>query len=702
MAVPSLPIRGRYPIPSPDGYCPAELDSQNAFTQNCTFAQDITVTGDLTVSGSIAGALTIAAGVEFEGGFTCDVDRFIVADVTGAMTCASTLESGHNGATGGSVGGLTINNGANPGVATCTIPGATGLVTSGANGVPGGVTIKDGAATAKNAIVVDGNTSALTLGVLDGSDDGQLHVKHGGAVGAGGGLDMLGLDALDQVLHLGSPVGTAIAALGGVISITDDANPSLESVKLDGPAAAITLGANNNPAEFIMKDGAAAAKDVISIDGATSSITAGVLDGADDGQVHIKHGGAVGTGGGVDMLSFDALDRVLHVGAPAGTAIATLGGQVSITDNDNPANEAIVLHASEARLTLGVVDGLDDGQLHIVKGGVVGVAGGVDMLSFDAADQTLYIGEPAGTAVAGMGGRIMMTNDANPAILTMDIDASNATPQVLIGGVSTAGKLWVHDTGAATYAAVIDGSTSTVTVGSDTTAGNLNITDATPVNTFSVAGATGNTLVGGSLGVTGVLTATGGISVGAALAGQATIVGGTGTIVVLTAAVGAASLVFITPAEAPQETTTVNYAVTAINPGVSFTITAHIAGASPQAVSAAAAEDTIMNWFIINPIAGGGITLPATMAGQVAIDGAGPGTGTGTVVVNTARVGAGSIILVTPAAAPADTATINYGVSAIVAGVSFTITAYKAGTPQVPNNLVNENTLVNWVIINPA
>jgi hypothetical protein len=51
--MPSTPIRGRYPIPSPDGYTPAELDYSNTFTQPNTFSDDVTVEGTLTPTGGL-------------------------------------------------------------------------------------------------------------------------------------------------------------------------------------------------------------------------------------------------------------------------------------------------------------------------------------------------------------------------------------------------------------------------------------------------------------------------------------------------------------------------------------------------------------------------------------------------------------------------------------------------------------------------
>lgn len=50
----SAPVRGRYPIPSPDGYCPAELESPNAFTQPNTFQDDLTVEGTLVPTGGLS------------------------------------------------------------------------------------------------------------------------------------------------------------------------------------------------------------------------------------------------------------------------------------------------------------------------------------------------------------------------------------------------------------------------------------------------------------------------------------------------------------------------------------------------------------------------------------------------------------------------------------------------------------------------
>lgn len=49
----TAPSRGRYPIPSPDGYCPAEIDSPNAFTQPNTFLDDVTVEGTLVSTGGV-------------------------------------------------------------------------------------------------------------------------------------------------------------------------------------------------------------------------------------------------------------------------------------------------------------------------------------------------------------------------------------------------------------------------------------------------------------------------------------------------------------------------------------------------------------------------------------------------------------------------------------------------------------------------
>jgi hypothetical protein len=51
--MPSSPIRGRYPIPSPDGYTPAEVDYPNTFTQANTFSDDVTITGTTITTGGI-------------------------------------------------------------------------------------------------------------------------------------------------------------------------------------------------------------------------------------------------------------------------------------------------------------------------------------------------------------------------------------------------------------------------------------------------------------------------------------------------------------------------------------------------------------------------------------------------------------------------------------------------------------------------
>lgn len=228
MTVPSNPIRGRYPIPAPDGYCPAELDSPNTFTANNTFSQNVTVTGDLTVVGDITGSLTIASGVEFEGGFTCDTDRFVVADVTGAMTSASTITSG----TTGSNGGLTIKE--TTAGASVIVAGSNGELTLGDGAVVDGTLILNDYSN-KEAFKVSGGNASLELGASGADSHGNLNVYEKVA-----GISCLKFDAADQILHVGGAVNNISGNLGGVISLTNDVNPAAETININGPTGAIT------------------------------------------------------------------------------------------------------------------------------------------------------------------------------------------------------------------------------------------------------------------------------------------------------------------------------------------------------------------------------------------------------------------------------------------------------------------------------
>lgn len=223
------------------------------------------IAGTLGVTGltTLTGGLTVPTGkaVALQGNTTLTVGTGTVTlggalGVTGATTLGSTLAvtgaitSGING-DGGTAGGLTINNGANPGAAVFTVAGATGNL------------LADGA-----TISLDGSTSVKAISAA-----------------------LVGLEAPDIRLGINATeyMKIAVTATTGAVAVTHTGNaPAVTWTNASG----ITIAGDLEVTGTLTASGGLTWTSPFLVDG---SITAGELNGNDGSLTVIEATGGTTT-----------------------------------------------------------------------------------------------------------------------------------------------------------------------------------------------------------------------------------------------------------------------------------------------------------------------------------------------------------------------------------------------------------------------
>lgn len=218
-------------------------------TGAATLSSTLGVTGDLDVGQTASRTFTVTAAsgnTSISG--TLDVDG--AATLTSTLAVTGAITSGVNGATG-TAGGLTINNGANPGAAVFTVAGATGNV------------MADGA-----TISLDGSTSVKAISAA-----------------------LVGLEAPDIRLGINATeyMKIAVTATTGAVAITHTGNaPAVTWTNASG----ITIAGALEVTGTLTASGGLTWTSPFLVDG---SITAGELNGNDGSLTVIEATGGTTT-----------------------------------------------------------------------------------------------------------------------------------------------------------------------------------------------------------------------------------------------------------------------------------------------------------------------------------------------------------------------------------------------------------------------
>jgi hypothetical protein len=438
----------------------------NTDTGIINFTETLTkATGNFETTGSMTSLSALVGGGYTAGtaGSGATVSSAGVGQFNGALNTDSTLTSGVNGATG-IVGGLTVNNGANPGAASLSVAGATGIVT-----MDGGATLDNNAsATVLNiteaTVRVTGTLDVTTSATADNIVCTNAATFGGGytagTAGTGATITTAGVGQFDGALNTDSTLTSGINGATGVVgglTINNGANPGATSFAVAGATGIVTLGGgttiDNNADAAICN----ITEGTVKVTGALTTTAAATAD-------NIVCTNAATFGGGYTAGT-----------AGSGATISTAGvGQFNGAFN------------TDSTITSGV-------------NGATGIVGGLTInngLNPGAASLSVA----GATGIMTLAGGALVDNNTDTAVLNLTETTVKAT-----GNLETTGSITAATT------AQIDGIITSGKTGSD---GGLVIKETTAGATkYSIAGATGIQTLAGAATVdnntdTGVLNFT--------------------------------------------------------------------------------------------------------------------------------------------------------------------------------------------------
>jgi hypothetical protein len=479
-----------------------EDDANFTFDGTTMTVPNITMTGDLSLDN-----LTVTGTSDLQGA----VDVGSTLDVVGATTLNSTLSAGAS-----TLASATINGAATVGD-TFGVTGASTLSTVTATDIDADTLDTTGAVTVGGTLDV---TGISTLADVDAANIDSDTLDTTGNVTVGGTLDVTGATTLNDNV-------TIAGGNGEIFKVTDGATNDL-----------FIIDANNG--NVTVDDGAFVANGTADFNGLVTLGSFTVDGGATIDMGDNVVGGVATPVANTDAVNKAYVDTLVGGGFDIVAGTNGSGGPTTIAGGDDLTVNGV---AGEIEITVGadaLTIGLPD---NVSVTGTLGTGGLATLHSLDVTNGATVGGALGVTGTSTLG----VVNAGATTVTTLTASAAanfqttaNVTSTLTVGGQLNANGGINADSGAFTVA---DTTGDVATTGSLTVGSGADITGTTLLDDVDVSGTadiTGNTTVGGTLGVTGAAT----------FQTDVTIVGGSGDTFTITN--GAATTLFEVNAETGQ------------------------------------------------------------------------------------------------------------------------------------------------------